>query len=142
MIYNNYESFKNNARKELNDFPKFFAFNEKQFEEGKKELNIKSDNELCKIWGGGFIRKTDRQDFINMIDRHDIELKESIKADTEGDKFIYSMFLYEMNNHEYSYTYEVEDTLEALCLTWEEVQNNNSLLNGFKKAKNFVLYNE
>ena len=44
------------------------------------------------------------------------------------------MFKYELDNHEYGYTGDAEDTIEALGLTWDEINSNENLLNGFKKA--------
>ena len=45
------------------------------------------------------------------------------------------MFLYELANHEYCITYELEDTLEAVGLTIQEVENSKALKHGLVLAK-------
>ena len=44
------------------------------------------------------------------------------------------MFLYDLNNHEYSYTGDVSETLDALRITAEEIKSNAALQAGLKKA--------
>lgn len=45
------------------------------------------------------------------------------------------MFLYEMDNHEYGYTGDLDDTLDALGMEWEEIEASEKLLTGLKKAQ-------
>ena len=60
-------------------------------------------------------------------------VKDTIKSsDSEG--FIKDMFLYELANHEYCITYDLEDTLDALCLTVDEINSDKRLLRGLEKA--------
>ena len=56
-----------------------------------------------------------------------------------GDVFIYQMFLYELDNHEYGYTGDSEETLDALDYTMEQVQADARLLHGFEKARKKIL---
>lgn len=48
------------------------------------------------------------------------EREAAIAEDKTGDGFIYQMFLCELSNHEYNYTEDVEETLDALGYTWEQ----------------------
>ena len=68
------------------------------------------------------------------MDRLDREKKEAIAADTTGDGIIKDMFLYELANHEYCITYDLEDTLDALALTVDEINADPRLLHGLEKA--------
>ena len=52
----------------------------------------------------------------------------------KGTGYIYQMFLYELANHEYGYTGDVTDTLDALGLTEDEIANSKPLLHGLNKA--------
>ena len=61
-------------------------------------------------------------------------MKEAIAGDLEGESFIYDMFKYELANHEYGCTWELEDTIQALNLTLEEINNSQNLKAGLKKA--------
>ena len=63
---------------------------------------------------GGFVRKTDAEDFAKMMVRHYEEIDEAVAADKTGEGFIYDMFLYELGNHEYIVTGRFEDTLELI----------------------------
>ena len=70
------------------------------------------------------------------------ERDEAIAADKTGDGYIYEMFLCELRNHEYGYTYELDDTLEALGLTYEEIEKDKRLLHGLEKAQSRCLLQE
>lgn len=71
--------------------------------------------------------------------RYEKEMAASISDDKTGDGFIYQMFLYELNNHEYGYTGDCEETLDALDYTMEQVQADARLLHGFEKARKKIL---
>ena len=61
-------------------------------------------------------------------------MEEAIAADETGEGFIFEMCLYELDNHEYGYTMDTEDTLDALGYTVEEVLGNPRLKRGIEKA--------
>ena len=60
---------------------------------------------------------------------------EAIEEDKVGDGFIKEMFLYELANHEYIITREIDDTLDALGLTDNDIRNNNNLRTGLLLAE-------
>ena len=131
-----YTEMKKKHQEEVNAFPKFFAFSNKQFEEGMKSLGLeeKDTDKIVSIGAGGFIRKADADKFCAMFKRQEEERKAAIKADSTGDGFIYDMFLHELNNHEYGYTGDIEDTLNALGVTAEDFVNNPRLVHGLEAA--------
>lgn len=134
---NKYLELKKKQQKEVHEFPMFFAFNEKQFAEGMARFGLMpTETEKIYKFGntGGFYRRTDSQKLWDMMERHEKERNEAIAADETGEGYIYDMFLYELQNHEYSYTGDTEDTLAALGLTMEEIEANEKMLHGFKKA--------
>lgn len=110
----------------------FFAFSKEQFNEGMKKvgLNPEDTDKILRIFGGGFVLKERVAEMEAMFDKNYQEMQEAIKADVEGTGFIYDMFLYELENHEYSYTGEVEDTLDALGFEIDEVLNNAQMSKG------------
>ena len=132
-----YREFKERKQKEFNTLPLMYAFSNEQFEEGKKKLCVKDDKELVRIGGGGFIKKVDAHLLDEMINRHNKEYEELM----QNDEFVYSAFYYELGNHEYCITLDPEDTLEALCLTAEEVADDPRLMKIFLKAKRDYLEN-
>ncbi|SCJ45405.1 Uncharacterised protein [uncultured Clostridium sp.] len=123
-------------QKESNEFPFIFAFSNEKLIEGMAKLGLKEyeTNKLLSLGNGAFIRKSDKEKLNQMFNRHEEELKKAINEDLTGEGFIYQMFDYELANHEYCITYELDDTLNALGLTMDEIKNNDKLLHGLKKA--------
>lgn len=107
-----YTKMKSVWEKKYNDFPMGFAFSEEQLKQQLEKLGVKSKDDVVGIGiGGGFIRKTDVEDFNKMVKEvHD----EQIKA-REDDEYLYQMFVYEMGNCEYQLTYDTEYVLEMGC---------------------------
>lgn len=130
---NSYIELKNTIQKEINQFPIGFAFSKEQFEQTKRNWNISDNDELVSI-GGGFIRKTDRDAFTVLLSRSNAAIAEAIAADQDGTGFIKDMFLAELANHEYCYTGDLTETLEAVNMTAEQVKADPALLNGLKLA--------
>lgn len=134
---NTYKTLKDQHAKEFNEFPMQFAFSNEQFKEGMKKLGLK-ETETHKVYsfgGGGFYRRTDSKALGEMIERHNREMNEAIENDQTGEGYIFDMFDYELANHEFGYTWDLEPTLDALGLTMDEVKANERLLHGLNLAK-------
>lgn len=141
---NQYLLLREKIQKEVNTFPMRFAFSNEQFEKAMKELGLteKDTDKVVGIGYGGFIRKTDVKAFNEMNKRHRNEEKKAIANDLTGEGYIKDMFEYELANHEYGYTYELDETLEALGLTMEEINNDERLKHGLELALNQYKENE
>ena len=133
---NQYEDLKQRQQQEFSAFPMQFAFSDSQFAEGMAALGLEptDTDKIYKAPGGGFYRREDGPRLYDMMGRFDRELQEAIAGDQIGDGFIYEMFLYELDNHEYGYTMDTEDTLDALGYTTEEVLGDPRLKRGIEKA--------
>ena len=133
---NRYAEMKQRQQQEFSAFPMQFAFSDKQFIEGMAALGLEptDTDKVYKAPGGGFYRREDGQRLKEMMDRFDRELQEAIAADETGEGFIYEMFLYELDNHEYSYTGDMSDALDALGYTADEVLGDPRLKRGIEKA--------
>lgn len=133
---NAYQELQDKQQAEFNTFPRFFAFDQKQFDEGMKKLGLKpKDTKMIYHGVGGmYYRKSDSPKLKEMMDRFDKERAEAIKADATGEGFVLDMFKTELANHEYGYTYELDETLAAVGLTISAVKANQNLLNGLRKA--------
>ena len=133
---NKYQELKEKHQREVNAFPFMFAFNQMQFAEGMKKLGLEpSDTDkIYNLGAGGYIRKTDVSSYREMINRHVKDHILAIESDPSGEGFIFDMFYYELNNHEYGYTGDLDVTLRALGYTYEEIKDNKSLLTGLNKA--------
>ncbi len=133
---NRYAELKQRQQEEFEAFPMQFAFSDRQFAEGMAKLGLKP-TDTDKVYaapGGGFYRREDSQRLKAMMDRFDRELQEAIAGDETGEGFIYEMFLYELNNHEFGYTRDTEEALDALGYTAGEVLGDPRLKRGIEKA--------
>ena len=139
---NAYVAMKKRHQKEVDSFPIYFAFSNEQFEKIMERLGLSGDKRsenyygkrLVKIGAGGFVLKEDSSKFVDMFKRHKKELDSMIADDKTGEGFIYQMFRYELNNHEYGYTGETEDTLEALGFSQEQIEADPRLSAGLELA--------
>lgn len=121
-----------------------FAFSDAQFREMMNGWGLdpakKSDlGKVSSVGAGGYILKENIPVYNEMSRRHKAERREAIAADKTGDGFIYQMFYYELANHEYGWTGEYDDTLDALGYTWEQVQADDRLRHGLKKAASKIM---
>ena len=125
-----YSIFKRAKQQKVNEFPMMFAFSKEQLEEGKAKLGVTDNKELLSIGAGGFIRKSDKNEFDNLFIQLDKELSENLN----DDEFLYDAFLYEIANHEYCYSCDLTDSLEVLGLTVEQVRADNRMNSILNKA--------
>ena len=131
-----YEAMQKRHQQEVNAFPMKWAFNNRQLEQGMRELglNPSQTNEIVGIGGGGFIRRSDRQAFIDMFKRQNAEQKAALAAQKTGDEYAYQMFLHELGNHEYVITGDLSDTLDACGLSAEQINNDPKLRKALARA--------
>ena len=127
-----YTDLKSKHQAEVNAFPFGFAFNQKQFDEMMSKWGLKPTDirEILSIGGGGYIRRDDQKAMHEMFARHEAERK----AAMQDDEYLYEMFNYELANHEYGYTGELDDTLDALGLTIGEINSNPRMADALKRA--------
>ena len=139
---NYYRRMRARHQEEFNAFPMFFAFDEQQFSEGMRRLGLRpSDmNQVYTIAGtGGFYRKNDAPKLHEMFARHRRELWDTIAADKTGKEFIYDMFVCELKDHEFAYTRNAQETLDALGITAELMDDMPQLRLGLSAACKEVL---
>lgn len=132
-----YLELKKKHQKEFNEFPMFFAFNQKQFDEGMHTLGLKP-NQIDKIYkfaGGGFYRKTDSKTLIELLNRFHREEKKAMK----DDNYVLEMFEYEMGNHEYDITHSDMKILEVCGIDVDEFEKNALLKRLYNQAQKAFL---
>ena len=129
-------------QKEVNVLPIGFAFSNKQFEEVMAKWGLKptDTDKVYKLGNtGGFYRKEDSDFIRGTLQRHARELEAAIDSDETGDGFIYDMFVCELFNHEYGYTGDPEEAVNACGYTMEEIQNDKKLSYSLRKACEYVM---
>jgi len=133
-----YKELQSRQSNEFSELPIFWAFNNEQFIKGMESLGLKETDkeQVCQIMRGGVCKKSDRQNVIDMLKRHTKEHKTAIEADETGNGYIFEMFDYELSNHEYTYTHDIEPTLDALGLTKEYIEQSAAIKAGMQKAIN------
>lgn len=140
-VFNNYQEMKNTHQQEFNAFPFGFAFSDKQFDEMMKNRGLDPDNDLDKIVRihlvGGFLRKSDLKAYHELADRFDKEEK----LFKQNYKKLVDMLVYEMANHEYCITCDIEETLEACGYSLSDLNENKSLQKAVKEARKTYLQN-
>ena len=134
---NLYAQQKNRHQKEMDAFPLGACFSNEQFDQMMRNwgLSPEGTDKICSVGGGCYVRKSDCAAFYEMLNLFKKEREEAIAADKTGDGFIYHMFLYELANHEYCITFDLEETLDALDLTMEQINADKRLLHGLQKAE-------
>lgn len=134
-----YQEMRMRQQKEVDAFPIYFAFSDEQINSVFAELgldSVKDRKQIFVISGtGGFILKKDVPAYQEMVARQHKEMQNAIDADKDGTGFVYQMFRFELDNHEFGYTGEADDALRALGYTVEQIENNPVLKRGFEKAK-------
>lgn len=134
---NRYAELRQRQQEEFNALPLGFAFSGKQFREMMEGWGLDPDKDTDKIYSigaGGYVQKKDAELLHQTRKRHDEELAAAIAEDKTGDGFIYEMFRCELADHEYGYTGDVEDTLDALAYTAEDIQADKRLAHGLERA--------
>lgn len=145
---NDYKTMKEKQQKEFNAFPIKAAFSEEQFREMMTNwgLNANEKGDLAKVtnlFGGVYVQKKDLPALREISKRHKDEFEAAVAADQTGEGFIYQMFYYELCNHEYGYTGDVSEAIEALGFdTIEEVFADERLEHGLKMAARDIMESE
>ena len=118
-------------RKELNEFPIAYAFNEQQLEEALIKLGAKKEECVSMAGHGDIIKRTDVQAFKDMFKRHKKELAEAM-LDKE---FAEAAFRYEMDNHEYAINWSGdEDVLSCFGYSFDDIRE-LGLMDVYRRAR-------
>ncbi len=135
---NEYQSMRLRHQQEVNAFPIKCAFSKADFARAMCELGLDpaaDTDKVVSISGGCFIRKAEKQAFLDMLQRHHNEMEEAIASDITGEGFAYWMFRYELANQEYAYTLDITDTLKALGYTEDDLTANPILRKALGNAR-------
>ena len=133
-----YKAMKERHQSEINALPVVFTFSRDQYRETLAAWKITEEEAkagaILEIGDGGIIRASDKDLVIKTLKRIADEKAAAIAADKDGTGYIYEMFLYELQNHEFSYTQEIDDTLTALEISEEDINSNKALKAGLMAA--------
>lgn len=140
MIYANYDEYEKTNRKAYDKFNKgkiFYAFNLEQLKEGMESigLNLKETKKVAYLGAGVYIHADEIQNYKKFIYKQHKEFKENMQFY----EFAKSAFKSELANYEYCYTMEIDDAINALGYTLDEINNDPLLSKALKTAKKELL---
>lgn len=144
---NLYTQLRNSQQKRVDDFLNkyaFFAFSEEQFKDGLRRLGISEDAKKALAplgTTGGYILRERAEDYRTLAEQLQAETEAALADPATGAQFAYDMFYFELCNHEYSYTGDISETLDALGYTPEEIRDNEQLQTALRKACEDALKN-
>lgn len=141
---NKYLEMKRRHQKEVNELPFICAFSDEQLKENMNKSGLRYPDDLNKlvlVASGTYIKQDYVSEMKALFKRQKKEREDAIVSDKDGTGFIYQMFYKELCNYEYGYTEEVDDTLDALGLTLNDINADKRHLTGFNKAKKDVIRN-
>ena len=141
---NLYRAQQAEQQRRMSDFTSkyaFFAFDENQFNEGLEKLGIKpgAEGALVRIPGGGYVLADKAQDFRDLLKSFRRERDEALRDTETGAQFAYDMFRASLNDNEYSYSEDAEDTLNSLGYDLQDIEADPVLKTAFEKACKDIL---
>lgn len=127
-----YLELQKQQRKELEDFPIAYAFNEEQLKQALEKLNA-TKKECVTVWDcGDILKRSDVPAFKEMLKRHREEIHELLKDEQAAEE----AFLYEMDNHEYAINYDGDaDVLACFDLSFKKLDE-MGLRDAYLRARN------
>lgn len=119
-----YNELQKKHKEGFQSFEMFFAYSNRQLEEGLTSLGLKKDDldKIAHIGGGGYIRVEEYPNFLDKAEEQAKELDDKLKEE----EFFKEALTYELENHEYCITNDVDDALDALGLTRSEIDENKN----------------
>ena len=126
-----YLDLQERQRKEIEEFPIAYAFNEQQLKEALEKLGAKKE-ECVTIFGhGDIVKKENAKPFIDMLKRQMNELQIAMKDEA----FAEAAFLYEMDNHEYAINWDGDDdVLSVFGFNFDDLRE-LKLMNAYRRAR-------
>lgn len=114
----NYLELKQLHQKRINSLPIKFAFSDEQFVEAMAELGLKLDetDQVRLVFRNGFCHKDSVRLIIDTFNETGAEMEKAM----QDDEFCIDAIKYELANHEYCYSHEPDEALEALGLSLED----------------------
>ena len=118
-----YTEMKKRQQKKIDNFEgMFFAFSNKQFEEGmiKVGLDKKDTTKVCRFMSSGYLKKDKLNEFKNLMKQHKTEKENNLK----NIDFLTDALNYELNNHEFCITGDMTDALNVLGIEEKDIPSN------------------
>ena len=114
-----YLDLQKRQRKEFEEFPIAYAFNDKQLEEALAKLGATKEECVSVFGHGDIVKRKDVNKLIALLENQREELLQRMRDDA---LFAEEAFLYEMDNYEYAINLSGdEDVLNHFGITFEKI---------------------
>lgn len=141
--FKNYSDLKTTHSNEYNSFKGiFFAFSNSQMKTELSKYGLCFDKKedlkkLLSLGGGVYLLKSEKENYSNLCE----SLNKEQEFNFLRDDFLISSFYYELSNHEFIYTYDLTDTLNALGLEFSKLTDQQKKCLNVAK-ENYLKYSE
>ena len=116
-----YLDLQKRQRKEFEEFPIAYAFNDKQLKEALKKLGTTKEECVSVFGHGDIVKRKDVNKLIALLENQREELLQRMRDDA---LFAEAAFLYEMDNYEYAINLSGdEDVLDHFGITFEKINS-------------------
>jgi len=105
----NYQKLMRKQQAEFGELPVFWAFSNDGLARGLKKINAQP-HELVALGAGGYMKKADLPLMESLLARH----RQETAAAMQDDDFAVSALVYELQNHEFSFTGDLQPALDAI----------------------------
>jgi len=119
--------YSNNINLIMEEQKVFWAFSQKQLEEGKEKIGVKDNSQLISIGMGGFCPRANANELSRLMKIEDARYQKELKEAKEAKE---QAILYELNNHECFYR---GNGLEDVISIFSGVYTSNDVMAVFKK---------
>ena len=126
-----YLKLQEKQRKDYEEFPIAYAFNEEQLKEALEKLGAKKEECVTLYNCGDIMKKTDVPAYKEMVKRHREEIFELLKDEQAAEE----AFLYEMDNHEYAINWTGDDDVMACFNVTYEMLDEMGLRAAYLRAR-------
>ena len=126
-----YLKLQEKQRKDLEEFPIAYAFNEEQLQQALEKLGATKE-ECVTLWNcGDIMKKTDVPAFREMMKRHREEIYEILKNEKDAEE----AFLYEMDNHEYAINWSGDEDVMSCFNVDYDILDEMGLRDAYLRAR-------
>ena len=126
----NYNQYQKHAEQVVGSLDIIFAFSNEQLDQGLAKKGWKKEDLVC--FAGGYCAKESLQENIQKLKGLNTK-KQDLLQDLD---FLYEALVYELQNHEFGYTGDLEQTFDALGLTLDNLTSEQ--IKVLNKAKSYV----
>ena len=140
MARESYINMKRRFESEINQLPIRAAFNKQQANEMMESWGIKPTVEnyrsnVVSLGGGMYILKKNYPNLKELFDNQAQELNAALESDVTGEEFIREAFEYELSNHEWILSGDIEPALTEIGLSYEALRTDQRFATGLELAK-------